>query len=88
MYGQSNCRACGVSIIFLTQIPNEKNPNPRSNPLNASPHKNGNLRWIRGEGYEVLTGDVLKAAHEKNEPLYLSHFANCPRRAEFGKGKK
>ena len=81
-YNQPSCRACGAAIIFANQ---RNKANSRPNPLCASPRPEGNLRLIRGEGYDVLTGDELQKAKDSGEPLYLSHFANCPKRASFKK---
>jgi hypothetical protein len=77
---QPTCRACHAPIIFMMQ---KGKTDAKPNPLNPAPHPNGNLRLVTGEGYEVLTGDELKAAQDRKEPLYLSHFVNCPARSQF-----
>jgi hypothetical protein len=83
------CRACPAPIIFAQQNPTAKNPYPSNNPLNASPHPQGNLRLDRSVmRYDVLTGEELRAAHEAGEELYLSHFADCPARKNFRKGAR
>jgi hypothetical protein len=83
------CRRCPAPIIFAQQNPTEKNPSPADNPLNAEPHPNGNLRLdLSTMKYDVLSGDVLKDARAAGEPLYLSHFVDCPFRKGFRKGGK
>lgn len=82
--GNATCRRCPAPIIFAKQNPTVSNPQPQNNPLNAQPHPNGNLRLDRTTmRYDVLTGDALKAAREKGEELYLSHFADCKYRQQF-----
>jgi hypothetical protein len=81
------CRRCPAPIIFAQQNPTAKNPSPANNPLNAEPHPKGNLRLDRASmKYDVLSGDALKAAQAAGEPLFLSHFVDCPYRQQFKKG--
>lgn len=83
------CRRCPAEIIFAQQKPTERNPYPSNNPLNARPHSKGNLRLDRETRlYDVLTGEELRVAQAAGEELYLSHFADCPARQQFRKGKK
>lgn len=80
------CRRCPAPIIFAKQNATTSNPEPKSNPLNAEPHPEGNLRLDRKTmRYDVLTGQTLAEARIKGEPLYLSHFVNCPARQQFGR---
>lgn len=80
------CRSCPAPIIFAQQNPTASNPRPSNNPLNAQPHPDVNLRLDRKTmRYDVLTGQTLAEARIKQEPLYLSHFVNCPKRGQFRK---
>lgn len=86
MSNHSKCRACPHLVMFAKQEPNEKNPDPKSNPLDVSPSANGNLRLNFGSmRYEVLTGEKLEEARANGEKLYLSHFVTCPARKQFRK---
>lgn len=81
----ATCRSCPAPIVFAQQNPTPANPHPKSNPLNAQPHAEGNLRLdLKTMRYEVLTGQTLAEARIREEPLYLSHFADCPNRNRFG----
>jgi hypothetical protein len=78
------CRRCPARIIFAQANPTERNPYPANNPLNASPHPDGNLRLDRETmRYDVLTGEKLLAARAAGEELYLSHFVDCKFRQQF-----
>jgi hypothetical protein len=80
------CRRCPARIIFAQANPTERNPYPANNPLNASPHPDGNLRLDRETmRYDVLTGEKLLAARAAGEELYLSHFVDCKYRQQFKK---
>lgn len=82
------CRRCPAPIIFAQQNPTASNPYPSSNPLNARPHPDGNLRLDRKTmRYDVLTGQTLAEARLKGEELYLSHFVNCPYRQQFKRAR-
>lgn len=75
------CRACPTPIVFAKQ---KDKPDSKSNPLNAEPHPEGNLRLDRRTmQYEVLKGQTLIEARIRGEELYLSHFADCPNRGQF-----
>ena len=77
------CRACPAPIIFAKQ---RGRFDSKSNPLNAEPHADGNLRLDRRTmEYDVLTGQTLAEAKLAGEALYLSHFVNCPARQQFRK---
>lgn len=77
------CRACPAPIVFAKQAGKK---DAKSNPLNAEPHPEGNMRLDRKTmTYDVLTGQTLAEAQIKGEKLYLSHFANCPNRGQFKK---
>lgn len=77
----AKCRSCPAPIVFAKQA---GKTDSKSNPLGAEPHPEGNLRLDRRTmTYEVLAGQTLAEARIKGEPLYLSHFANCPNRRQF-----
>jgi len=85
-----SCRRCPAPIFFAVQNPTEKqklqNKVPKPNPINLRPHPEGNLRVdTTTNRYDVLTGDALAEARAKREPLYLSHFVDCPNRQQFKK---
>lgn len=76
-------RGCRTFIFFAVQA---NKPDPKPNPLEAKPNPNGNLRLDpQTMTYEVLTGDALKEAREREEILYVSHFATCEFRGGFRK---
>lgn len=83
------CRRCPALIIFAQQNPTTANPSPGNNPLNRDPHPTkGNLRLDRATmKYDVLSREEAEAAGAAGEPLYLSHFADCPYRKQFKKKK-
>lgn len=86
------CNKCGAQIIFMRQKPTFKNPSPKNNPINRQPQPNGNLLV----NFDTLTYQVIKKddlekrkrlveAGAQVDPLYLSHFADCPFAQRFRK---
>jgi hypothetical protein len=62
-------------------------------PVNLEPHPDGNVRideadMARGRKAYVLSLDARAEAQAKGEPLYLSHFATCPRAAAHRRGRR
>jgi len=87
------CRACKASMRWVVMASGKRNP------LNPTPdaHK-GNILLpdddeARALGVPVgraVTLSTSEAARRRamGESLYLSHFATCPNRGDFGKGGK
>lgn len=73
---RARCTTCGDPILWATS-----NTSGKPHPINAQPHERGNvLLYITDH---VLYATVLNraqaaGAQAQQEPLYTSHFANCP----------
>ena len=66
--------------------PSEKNPNPKPNPIEVAPAKDGNLVVDATRGlYRFATGNEKEMAHLYGRNLYISHFSRCPAAKEFRK---
>lgn len=74
----SKCDSCGTEIIWLKSLPTEKNPNPKANPIEVKPHKDGNLIIDRTRKlYRFATPSEKEYAKFNNKNLYISHFSTC-----------
>jgi len=76
-----SCQSCGASIVFMTQKPTNKNPQPKPNPINRFPSADGNLlvNWDNLTYQVVSKAELEKVKRLPNPPsLYKSHFGNCP----------
>lgn len=83
------CRRCKEEIIWLKQLPNEKNPEPKANPIEARPHPDGNLVIDRAQGlYRIATDEEKRIAKETGKNLYISHFATCKFAKSFSKKER
>lgn len=80
----SQCTSCGAAILWLKQIPTDKNPDPKANPIDAKGSPDGNLVISREDGlYRFATGNEKEIAKNTGKNLYMSHFATCPDRDKF-----
>ena len=80
----ANCRACKKEIYWLRLAPTDKNPNPKSNPIDAAPHPDGTLVIDRHrEIYRFATGNEKETAKLNGKKLYISHFETCPNADRF-----
>lgn len=78
------CKECGAAIVWLKQLPSEKNPEPKPNPIEPEPHKDGNLAVDFEKGlYRTATPNEREMARLYNKKLYISHFVTCPKRNSF-----
>lgn len=71
-----NCRSrgigCGAPVLWV------RSENGKLMPLEAQPSPDGRYQ-IDGEVAYYLKGMFRDLAVEQGEPLYKSHFANCPK---------
>lgn len=73
------CRRCGATITWAVTTGGKRMP------LDRDPSKRGNVRIVRLTGttpvVKVLTRAELDelTATGANTPLYLAHFATCPK---------
>lgn len=75
------CEKCETPIIWLKHHQTKK-----SNPVEAVPHKNGNLAISRELGlYRIATPAEVEAARSGKGKLYISHFAICAHAKSFRK---
>jgi hypothetical protein len=73
----ANCRSCFAPIVWV-ELPSGKRL-----PLDpsAAPGR-GNVRVGDNRKAAVLSGPSLAIARERNEPLFISHFATCSHAAQ------
>lgn len=72
------CAACGAHLVWATNA-----KTGRKMPLDRDASDRGNV-WLRKTGFaEVLGKQAAEEARRQGEKLYTSHFATCPRAAEF-----
>lgn len=74
----SSCRSCGASIRW------ERTLNGKRIPLDADPHREGNVDvvFIGGEQVALVLGaENAVAAQASGHQLFLSHFVTCPNAA-------
>jgi hypothetical protein len=79
------CRGCKSLIRFVLT------PKRRRMPIDPRPAREGNVRLERVFDEVVavtLAGGELDRAREASEPLYTSHFATCPKAAQFKRRKQ
>lgn len=74
------CRACDAPVLF---VPSAKTG--ATMILDAVPVAEGNV-VIEGDAARVLTRVEAAAATLFAEKRYVSHFATCPRAADFRQG--
>ncbi len=72
------CKWCGRTVLFVQLAPNGK-----AAPMDPDPSPRGNVR-VDWPHERLATGRVLRKpeldqAREARDPLYLSHFATCPK---------
>ena len=81
-----SCKRCGCQIVFMTQKPTRKNPNPKANPIERLPSDNGNILidWSNLTYQIVSNEEIEKSKRLPNPPkLHLSHFASCKFASDF-----
>lgn len=77
------CDGCGKEVIFL-YCKNGKQISMKANPIEAAPHPKGNLVIDRANMvYRNATAQEIEFARTHKKNLYISHFAECPKRKEF-----
>jgi hypothetical protein len=89
--GKGTCRGCGAEMLWVEMIGTGKR-----NPLNPKPDpERGDILVVAGSGSRrlglsvaKLTKEAREEAKESGAQLYLSHFATCPDRGKFKRGKK
>lgn len=73
----------------MKQKPTEANPKPQPNPIEAAPHKEGNLIISREQGlYRFATPEEIEYARTNGKNLYRSHFVGCKYAKSFRKERK
>lgn len=77
------CRGCQVPIWFIT-VSNQAGKPPGPMPLNPGENKTGNVA-VYQDDTGTWRGRVLRKGQQPApyEHLYLPHFADCPKAAEF-----
>lgn len=84
----ATCRACGKEIYWLRLLPTDKNPDPKSNPIDMAPNPNGSLVIDVNKGmYRFATGNEKEVAKLNGRNLYISHFETCPNADRFRSSK-
>lgn len=81
------CRTCPATIYYLKKYdPATGQISDKSNPIDATPHKDGNLIINREKGlYRFATANEKEVAKNDEKNLYISHFATCPDAATYKK---
>jgi hypothetical protein len=88
---QRACEGCGAKIVGATKV---GEPDGTVAPITGLPAENGNVLLWRdvedgGATYAVV-GNVRTAEYLRalGVPLRLNHFADCPERRRFERGRR
>lgn len=81
---QTPCQSCGAMIVFA-QVERKGGNGVRPHPVDVDEHPAGTVHlWMEGR---YLRGKVLTKAQAKDRSgLHRSHFATCPKAAEWKSG--
>jgi hypothetical protein len=77
------CRTCKAPLRWAHLV-----RSGRPHPLDAEPSKRGNVRLVGDGRAQLLTGPELIEARAAGAALFVSHFATCPDRADWRRGKR
>lgn len=90
------CEGCGAQIVGAAQAasPGVAEDLSKVAPITALPKENGNLLLWRdatdGEPRYAVVGNVRTVEYLRalGVPLRLNHFADCPERRRFERGRR
>jgi hypothetical protein len=79
------CDGCGLPLIWA------HTPAGARAPIVRDPAEDGNVLLLRHSVLGILaiqlTKDLLDQARKQGVDLRLNHFASCPNRAQFARGR-
>lgn len=91
----ARCSKCDAKIYWMTQVSKVFDlktcsfkivavPGAKPNPIDARPHKEGNLVIdIDRAVYRFATGNEKELQRDYGKKLYISHFQTCPEANSF-----
>jgi hypothetical protein len=81
---RKKCEACGADLIGA------RTKDGKIAPITEHSQYNGNVLLFKSAGgieCRTFAGATLEKLHEQTVPLRLNHFANCPHKERFERGK-
>lgn len=73
MMKRARCDKCAAPVIWVRHVDTQ-----RAAKIDAQPAADGNIMLHDdGEHYQILSGELLASARNREWPLYINHRGSC-----------